>query len=201
MSSLQRRHGFSLATQRLTILLVIVAILSFTCYAQSLDEETPEFDFESNFDYYAVLGVSHNATQQEIKAAYRKLTIKYHPDRNRSKTKEEQEALNVKYQKIAKAYEVLSDEEQRRTYDQYFEFGANLGANLGIDAETLEFVLYLLVGYGYAILAILILLGVVLILISIMCCLCICKCCCSFFRGGEKNKSVLSNSHRKEKAD
>ncbi|KAF0977549.1 hypothetical protein FDP41_003541 [Naegleria fowleri] len=199
MSFLHRRSysGFGIL---LALLMVVVVILNITNLStqSSLDEETPEFDFDTNFDYYAILGVSHNATQQEIKAAYKKLTIKYHPDRNRNKTKQEQESLNAKYQKIAKAYEVLSDEEQRRTYDQYFEFGANLGAHLGIDEQTLEFILYLLVGYGYAILAILILLGVVLMLICIMCCLCVCKCCCSFFRGGEH---VTTKTNKKKKAD
>jgi DnaJ-class molecular chaperone len=66
-------------------------------------------------DYYEVLGVSKNASLQEIKAAYRKLALKWHPDRN--KTAEATE----KFKQINKAYEVLSDPKKREIYDQYGE--------------------------------------------------------------------------------
>jgi len=73
-------------------------------------------------DYYEILGVSKNSPQDEIKKAYRKLALKWHPDRN--KTKEAAE----KFSEINKAYEVLSDVKKRETYDQYgaaaFERGA-----------------------------------------------------------------------------
>src|SRR3990167_8872796 len=73
-------------------------------------------------DYYEILGVSKNSPQDEIKKAYRKLALKCHPDRN--KTKEAAE----KFSEINKAYEVLSDVKKRETYDQYgaaaFERGA-----------------------------------------------------------------------------
>ena len=59
-------------------------------------------------DFYKVLGVEKNATAQEIKKAYRKLALKYHPDRNPGdKTAEE------KFRKVSEAYEVLSNEEKR----------------------------------------------------------------------------------------
>lgn len=63
-------------------------------------------------NYYEVLGVSKNATQQEIKSAYRKLALKWHPDRN--KTKEATE----KFKEINQAFEVLSDQKKKETYDQ-----------------------------------------------------------------------------------
>jgi len=64
-------------------------------------------------DYYAVLGVSKTASAEEIKSAYRKLAMKYHPDRNQGdKTAEE------KFKRINEAYEVLSDPKKRSTYDQ-----------------------------------------------------------------------------------
>ncbi|WKN42438.1 J domain-containing protein [Tunicatimonas pelagia] len=68
-------------------------------------------------DYYKVLGVSKTASQEEIKKKYRKLAVKYHPDKNKGdKAKEE------KFKEITEAYEVLKDPEKRKQYD---ELGAN----------------------------------------------------------------------------
>jgi curved DNA-binding protein len=68
-------------------------------------------------DYYKILGVDRNATQEEIKSAYRKLALKYHPDRNPGNKEAE-----AKFKEINEAYEVLSDPEKRKLYD-------SLGAN------------------------------------------------------------------------
>lgn len=70
-------------------------------------------------DYYEVLGVAKNATPDEIKKAYRKLAIKYHPDRN-----PDDKAAEEKFKEAAEAYDVLSNEEKRQKYDQ---FGHNMG--------------------------------------------------------------------------
>ncbi|MCB9196905.1 MAG: J domain-containing protein [Flavobacteriales bacterium] len=70
----------------------------------------------SFIDYYKVLGVSKNATDKEIKAAYRKLARKYHPDVNPNDKNAEQ-----KFKEISEANEVLSDPENRKKYDQYGE--------------------------------------------------------------------------------
>lgn len=68
-------------------------------------------------DYYDVLGVKKDADKRDIKKAYRKLALKYHPDKNPSKDAEE------KFKEISEAYAVLSDEEKRQMYDQYGHAG------------------------------------------------------------------------------
>lgn len=66
-----------------------------------------------NSDYYEVLGVPKGASKQEIKKAYRKLALKYHPDRNKSPEAEEM------FKEISEAYAVLSDDEKRSQYDRF----------------------------------------------------------------------------------
>lgn len=70
-------------------------------------------------DYYEVLGVAKTATKDELKKAYRKLAIKYHPDKNPGDKEAEE-----KFKEAAEAYDVLSDDEKRAKYDQ---FGHNMG--------------------------------------------------------------------------
>jgi len=69
-------------------------------------------------DYYEILGVDKNASQSDIKSSYRKLALKYHPDKN----KDDKEA-EEKFKGASEAYEVLSDEEKRKKYDQYGHAG------------------------------------------------------------------------------
>lgn len=75
-------------------------------------------------DYYQILGVPKNASQEEIKKAYRKLAMQYHPDRNPGK----ESWANEKFKEINQAFSVLGDPEKRRQYDQ---FGTTEGINLG----------------------------------------------------------------------
>ena len=78
-------------------------------------------------DYYEVLGVARTATEDEIKKAYRKLALKYHPDRNPDDRKRSEE----RFREISEAYQVLCDPERRSLYDRFghaaFEQGAGAG--------------------------------------------------------------------------
>ncbi|KAE8748139.1 hypothetical protein FOCC_FOCC005142 [Frankliniella occidentalis] len=73
-------------------------------------------------DYYKILGVAKNAADDDIKKAYRKLALKYHPDKNKTASAEE------RFKEVAEAYEVLSDKKKREVYDQYGEEGLKGGA-------------------------------------------------------------------------
>ncbi|XP_068102137.1 dnaJ homolog subfamily B member 2 [Hyperolius riggenbachi] len=70
-------------------------------------------------DYYEILGVPRNATQEDIKRAYRKLALKWHPDKN----PDNKEVAEKKFKDIAEAYEVLSDAEKREAYNRYGKAG------------------------------------------------------------------------------
>jgi len=72
-------------------------------------------------DYYKILGLARNATEDEIKKAYRKLALRYHPDKNKAANAEE------KFKEVAEAYEVLSDKNKREIYDKYGEDGLKSG--------------------------------------------------------------------------
>ena len=78
----------------------------------------------SKRDYYEVLGVGKNADSKEIKKAYRKLAIKYHPDKNPDNKEAE-----AKFKEAAEAYEVLSNSEKRQRYDQFGHAG--MGGSAG----------------------------------------------------------------------
>ena len=68
-------------------------------------------------DYYKILGISKGASEDDVRKAYRKMALKFHPDKNKSAGAEE------KFKEIAEAYEVLSDKRKRDIYDKYGEEG------------------------------------------------------------------------------
>ena len=77
-------------------------------------------------DYYEILGVSKSASKDEIKKAYRKLALKYHPDKNKG-----DKASEEKFKEASEAYHVLSDDKRKTNYDQFghaaFESGGSQG--------------------------------------------------------------------------
>jgi molecular chaperone DnaJ len=78
----------------------------------------------SKRDYYEILGVSKNSPQEDIKKAYRKIAIKYHPDKN-----PDDPTAEDKFKEAAEAYEILSNPEKRQRYDQYGHQGVNNGGH------------------------------------------------------------------------
>ena len=82
----------------------------------------------SKRDYYDVLGVSKNASEAEIKKSYRRLAMKYHPDRNPDDT----EAIE-KFKEAKEAYDILSDDRKRAAYDQF----GHAGVDASLDCKEL----------------------------------------------------------------
>src|SRR6187431_2582000 len=73
-------------------------------------------------DFYEVLGVPKNASEEEIKKAYRKLAMKHHPDRNQG---DASQAAEARFKEAKEAYEMLSDADKRAAYDQYGHAGVD----------------------------------------------------------------------------
>jgi len=86
-------------------------------------------------DYYQVLGVSRNASKDDIAKAYKRLALKYHPDKNPDNREEAEE----QFKKVAQAYDVLHDPEQRKIYDQFGKQGLERGGggNSGRNANDI----------------------------------------------------------------
>lgn len=83
-------------------------------------------------DYYAVLGLQKTANENEIKKAYRKLAMKYHPDKNQNDKNAED-----KFKEISEAYSVLSDPEKRKIYDKYGKDGLNQQGGMNFNANDI----------------------------------------------------------------
>ncbi|MCU0248334.1 MAG: DnaJ domain-containing protein, partial [Bryobacter sp.] len=82
-------------------------------------------------DYYEILGVGRSAGENELKGAYRKLALKYHPDRNPGDKDAEE-----RFKEAAEAYSVLSDGEKRRAYDTYGHQGVSGAAGQGFNPDA-----------------------------------------------------------------
>jgi len=82
-------------------------------------------------DYYEVLGVNRNATTEDLKKSYRKLALKYHPDRNQGDAEAEE-----KFKEATEAYEILSDQKKREAYDRFGHQGVQGGFGGGFNTEA-----------------------------------------------------------------
>ena len=74
---------------------------------------------DSNKDLYEILGLSHDASDNDIKKAYKKLAMKYHPDRQANKSDKEKKEAEEKFKEVAWAYDILSTPEKKQRYDQF----------------------------------------------------------------------------------
>ena len=83
-------------------------------------------------DYYEILGIDKNADETQIKKAYRKLAIKFHPDKNKSKSAEEA------FKKVNQAFSTLSNKEKRKHYDMFGTDGDNVGFNGGMEFDPFD---------------------------------------------------------------
>jgi len=77
-------------------------------------------------DYYKILGIERNASSEDVKKGYRRMALRYHPDKNDHPQAEEQ------FKEVVAAFEVLSDKEKRHIYDQFGEEGLRIGDEYGI---------------------------------------------------------------------
>ena len=91
----------------------------------------------SSRDLYAALGVRRDASDEDIKRAYRKLAARLHPDKQRG-VEDARRAAQAEFASVSEAYEILSDGERRKTYDVYGMEGVRAGRELGTRHKTLE---------------------------------------------------------------
>jgi len=88
----------------------------------------------SKRDYYEVLGVAKSADDKDIKKAYKRLAMKFHPDRTQG-----DKAMEEKFKEVQEAYEVLSDEQKRAAYDRYGHAGVDPNRGAGGGAGGADF--------------------------------------------------------------
>ncbi|TMW59649.1 hypothetical protein Poli38472_004718 [Pythium oligandrum] len=100
-------------------------------YQEAVHRAEAALKQSKNKNYYKILGVSRDASVKEIKKAYRKQALEWHPDKHADKEESERESINKKFHDIAEAYEILSDDETRARYDRGEDVTGNAGQQGG----------------------------------------------------------------------
>ena len=94
----------------------------------------------ANKDLYSVLGVNRNASDSEIKSAYRKLAVQFHPDKQQGKSEAEKKQAEEKFKEINEAYSVLSDPKKKQEYDNFGSYGGGMDMGGGGFADMADFI-------------------------------------------------------------
>lgn len=124
------------------MILLIFFWFSHQCYCSFYPQESPRSEQDTpclsikptGKDFYKVLGVTPDSNEDEIRKAYRKMALKFHPDKNSDADAED------RFKEIAEAYEILADPKKRSIYDQFGEEGETDGA-LTFDVSHLIYLL------------------------------------------------------------
>jgi len=106
---------------------LVLLLVAWLCVGLAARPSRKRTNTQKEEDYYKILGVPRSADAKAIKKAFRKLSVKWHPDKN----PDNKEEAEKKFQRIANAYTVLSDDEKRKVYDQFGEDGLSGGGRGG----------------------------------------------------------------------
>jgi curved DNA-binding protein CbpA len=118
-----------------SLLSILVVILLLFVSPRFVSAKASRRHPKESDDYYDILGVKKTSSQKNIKKAYRKLALKYHPDKV---PEEQKEAAEEKFVRVSEAYAVLSDDEKRKVYDKYGKQGLE-AMERGVDPEEAGF--------------------------------------------------------------
>lgn len=120
-----------------TFLFIVDSIQPVQCRRQQSSKPSSGNKQFNSDDYYQVLGLSKKAKTKEIKKAYRKLALEFHPDKVKGDEKQKEKAEEI-FVKVSEAYAVLSDEKLKKIYDKYGKRGLELHEK-GMDPEAAGF--------------------------------------------------------------
>lgn len=104
----------------------------------------------ANKDYYSILGVNRNASEEEIKKAFKKLAMQLHPDKQQGKSEAEKKAAEEQFKDVNEAYSVLSDKDKRKQYDLYGTVGdMGMGGGFSQDEDLADLIRGMHSGFGH----------------------------------------------------